>query len=168
MLPASSTAEAARMVGERVAAGDNSWAAIAPASSAPAHNLVVLADGIADHESNQTRFVVVGNQTFPARSGHDRTAIVVYQRADDPGSLISILQVFAARWSVYDRSERAEAQTFLNELFTCYGTDRQAVATCEEPQAAAKIILWWSFKTSPRSNASRPRRRARAGWLPLA
>lgn len=27
------------------------------------------------------------------------------------------LQVFAARWSVYDRSERAEAQTFLNELF---------------------------------------------------
>lgn len=29
------------------------------------------------------------------------------------------LQVFAARWSVYDRSERAEAQTFLNDLFAC-------------------------------------------------
>ena len=34
---------------------------------------------------------------MPARSGHDRTAIVVYQRADEPGSLISILQEFAAR-----------------------------------------------------------------------
>ena len=32
-----------------------------------------------------------------ARTGHDRTAMVVYQRADEPGSLISILQEFAAR-----------------------------------------------------------------------
>lgn len=97
VLPASSTAEAARMVGERVAAGDTSWAAIAPATAAPAHGLSVLADKIADHESNQTRFVVVGKGAIPARSGHDRTAIVVYQRADEPGSLISILQEFAAR-----------------------------------------------------------------------
>ena len=97
VLPASSTAEAARMVGERVAAGDHAWAAIAPAATATNHGLAVLADRIADHESNQTRFVVVGKDTFPARSGHDRTAIVVYQRADEPGSLISILQEFAAR-----------------------------------------------------------------------
>ena len=97
VLPASSTAEAARMVGERVAAGDTSWAAIAPAATASAHGLSVLADKIADHESNQTRFVVVGKDAIPARTGHDRTAIVVYQRADEPGSLISILQEFAAR-----------------------------------------------------------------------
>ena len=97
VLPASSTAEAARMVGERVAAGDTSWAAIAPATAASAHGLTVLADKIADHESNQTRFVVVGKDTVPPRTGHDRTALVVYQRADEPGSLISILQEFAAR-----------------------------------------------------------------------
>jgi prephenate dehydratase len=97
VLPASSTAEAARMVGERVAAGDTSWAAIAPASAAKPHGLSILAEQIADHESNQTRFVVVGRDTVPPRSGHDRTAIVVYQRADEPGSLISILQEFAAR-----------------------------------------------------------------------
>lgn len=53
------------------------------------------------------------------------------------------LQVFAARWSVYERSERAEAQTFLNELFACYGTDRQAVATFEEPQAGRFLDLLW-------------------------
>jgi prephenate dehydratase len=97
VLPASSTAEAARMVGERVAAGDSSWAAIAPATTASAHGLAVLAERIADHESNQTRFVLVGKDLVPPRSGHDRTAIVVYQRADEPGSLISILQEFAAR-----------------------------------------------------------------------
>ena len=97
VLPASSTAEAARMVGQRIASGDSSWAAIAPASNASTHGLAVLADQIADHESNQTRFVIVGKDTVPPRSGHDRTAIVVYQRADEPGSLISILQEFAAR-----------------------------------------------------------------------
>ena len=53
------------------------------------------------------------------------------------------LQVFAARWSVYDRSERAEAQTFLNELLACYGTDRQQVATFEEPQAGRFLDLLW-------------------------
>jgi len=97
VLPASSTVEAARMVGERVAAGDTSWAAIAPAHAAREHGLAVLTEQIADHESNQTRFVVVGRDSIPRRSGHDRTAIVVYQRADEPGSLISILQEFAAR-----------------------------------------------------------------------
>jgi hypothetical protein len=30
----------------------------------------------------------------------------------------------AARWSVYDGSERGEAQTFLNKLFEYYGTER--------------------------------------------
>ena len=97
MQAATSTAESARVVGGRVAAGDTSWAAVGPASTATSNGLAVLAPNIADHESNQTRFVVVGKDTVPRRSGHDRTAVVVYQRADEPGSLISILQEFAAR-----------------------------------------------------------------------
>ena len=39
----------------------------------------------------------VAKHGIPPRTGHDRTALVVYQRADEPGSLISILQEFAAR-----------------------------------------------------------------------
>ena len=42
------------------------------------------------------------------------------------------LTAFAARWSVYEGTERAEAQTFLNQLFDCYGTDRGEVARFEE------------------------------------
>jgi hypothetical protein len=53
------------------------------------------------------------------------------------------LTAFAARWSVYDRSERAEAQTFLNELFECYGTRRSDVATFEEPQSGRFLDLIW-------------------------
>jgi prephenate dehydratase len=91
---ANSTAEAARMVAED-ATGFS--AAIAPANAARIYGLEVLKHDIADHDSNQTRFVLVGRDRVPARTGHDKTSIVVFQRADEPGSLISILQEFAAR-----------------------------------------------------------------------
>ena len=51
---------------------------------------------------------------------------------------------FARRWSLYDGSERAEAQTFLNELFACFGTDRVAAgARFEEPQQGKFLDLIW-------------------------
>ena len=53
------------------------------------------------------------------------------------------LSVFAARWSVHDGSERGEAQTFLNELFDCYGTSRPEVATFEQAQQGRFLDLVW-------------------------
>lgn len=94
---ANSTAEAAREVGEKVKTGETGVAAIAPRVAAGLYGLSVLASDIADHAGNQTRFIVVGKGVVPAATGHDRTGIVVFQRADEPGSLISILQEFAAR-----------------------------------------------------------------------
>jgi prephenate dehydratase len=91
---AHSTAEAARMVATEAGAGA---AAVAPRTSAELYGLEILATDIADHPGNQTRFVLVARQGVPAPTGHDRTAMVVFQRADEPGSLISILQEFAAR-----------------------------------------------------------------------
>ncbi len=91
---ANSTAEAARMVAEELGPGT---AAVAPRSSAELYGLEILAADIADHPGNQTRFVVVAKSGVPAPTGHDCTALVIYQRADEPGSLISILQEFAAR-----------------------------------------------------------------------
>jgi prephenate dehydratase len=91
---ANSTAEAARIVSEEAGGGS---AAIAPRIAGDVYGLAVLADDIADHPGNQTRFVLVSRDGVPARTGHDRTGLVIYQRADEPGSLISILQEFAAR-----------------------------------------------------------------------
>ncbi len=91
---ANSTAEAARLVGTEKLSGT---AAIAPSNAAPLYGLDVIASNIEDHAGNQTRFVVIGATGVPAPTGHDVTGIVVYQRADEPGSLISILQEFAAR-----------------------------------------------------------------------
>ncbi|MEP7113224.1 MAG: prephenate dehydratase, partial [Ilumatobacteraceae bacterium] len=89
---ANSTAEAARTVSEEAGPGS---AAIAPRIAGDLYGLAVLAEDIADHPGNQTRFVLVARSGVPPRTGHDRTGLVIYQRADEPGSLISILQEFA-------------------------------------------------------------------------
>jgi prephenate dehydratase len=91
---ANSTAEAAQLVAANTS---EKFAAIAPRNAAKVYGLEVIATDIADHQGNQTRFVLVGKNTVPQATGHDKTAIVVFQRADEPGSLISILQEFAAR-----------------------------------------------------------------------
>ncbi len=91
---ANSTAEAARMAAEE---GAHGVAAIAPANAAALYGLEVLQRNIADHDGNQTRFVLVGKDRIPSRTGNDKTGVVVFQRADEPGSLIGILQEFAAR-----------------------------------------------------------------------
>jgi prephenate dehydratase len=95
-MQATSTAEAARLLAET---GLRDAAAIAPELAAKLYGLDVLVPAIEDHEGNQTRFVLVGRQDagIPAPTGHDKTTVVVYQRANAPGSLISILQEFAAR-----------------------------------------------------------------------
>ena len=91
---ANSTAEAARLVGERRAPDE---AAIGTALAAKLYDLDVLVTDVEDHPGNETRFLVVTRDTIPAPTGHDKTTIVCFQHADRPGSLLSILQEFAAR-----------------------------------------------------------------------
>lgn len=56
-----------------------------------------------------------------------------------------VLRALAARWRGYSGSERGEAQTFLNELFECYGTNRvTAGARFEDAHASVGIMdLYW-------------------------
>ena len=89
-----STADAARMIAE---SPDRRTAAIAPGRAAEVYGLDVLAADIEDHPENQTRFVLMAADGIPAPTGHDKTSLVVFQRADRPGSLLGILQEFAAR-----------------------------------------------------------------------
>jgi prephenate dehydratase len=88
-----STSDAAREVSR---SKRTDLAAICNALAAEIYGLDVLASEIEDHPENQTRFVLVG-RGVPAPTGHDKTSIVCFQRADRPGSLLSILQEFAAR-----------------------------------------------------------------------
>lgn len=94
IVPANSTADAARRVSE---SDDPHVAALAPRVAAEVYGLEIAESDVADHAGNQTRFVMVAKSGVAAPTGHDRTALVVYQRTDQPGSLIAILQEFAAR-----------------------------------------------------------------------
>ena len=93
-LAANSTADAARVLGE---SDDRAAAAIAPRLAAERYGLSILAEDVEDHPENQTRFVAVARGQVPKPSGHDKTSIVCFQRADHPGSLHGILGQFAAR-----------------------------------------------------------------------
>ena len=96
------TADAARALDRRGRAARcrgrsaRDQAAIGNALAAELYGLEVLATRDRGPPENQTRFVLVG-QGIPAPTGHDKTTIVCFQREDRPGSLLAILQEFAAR-----------------------------------------------------------------------
>ncbi len=93
-----STADAARIIGERVKAGEACRdAAVGPALSGALYGLELAATDIEDHPDNSTRFVLVRPGVIPSPTGHDKTSIVCFQRADVPGSLHGILGQFTAR-----------------------------------------------------------------------
>jgi prephenate dehydratase len=93
LVVSNSTAEAASQV---AASTRSDLASIGTMYGAELAGLEVLASEIEDHPENETRFVLVGHG-IPASTGHDKTSIMCFQREDRPGSLLSILQEFAAR-----------------------------------------------------------------------
>ena len=128
---ANSTADAARHVSRE---NDGRTAAIAPARAAEVYGLDTLAAGIEDHSSNQTRFVLVARDGIPAPTGHDKTSLVVFQRADRPGTLLGMLQEFAARSINLTRLESRPTKQGLGEycfLMDCEGhVSDELVADC--------------------------------------
>lgn len=121
-----STADAARELAE---SGRTDTAAIAPARSAEVYGLDVIATHIEDHPENQTRFVLVGRDGITPPSGHDKTSILIYQRADAPGSLVGILQEFAARSINLTRLESRPTRKGLGDY--CFLADCEGHITDE-------------------------------------
>lgn len=116
-----STADAARIVAE---GSDPTVAAIAPPLAAKLYGLDVLAHAIEDHSENRTRFVLLTKANIPSPTGHDRTAIVCFQRANRPGSLLEILAHFAARNIDLTRLESRPTKQALGEycfIIECEG-----------------------------------------------
>jgi prephenate dehydratase len=98
VLATNSTAEAARLVGQRdPSMSVRPTAAIAPRLAATLYGLDLLVEDVEDHSDNQTRFVALARAGIPAPTGHDRTSIACFQNADHPGSLHGILGQFSAR-----------------------------------------------------------------------
>jgi len=165
LLAANSTADAAQQVAE---APRNDHASIGTARGAELFGLVVLASEIEDHPENETRFVVVG-RGVPAPTGHDKTSIVCFQREDRPGSLLAILQEFAARAINLTKLESRPTKRGLGQY--CFFIDieghisDEVVADCLRHLLAnqAEVKFLGSY---PVAGAAAPERRrvATAAW----
>ena len=114
---ANSTAEAALQVARAKRKG---MASIGTPQGAKHASLRIIAREIEDHPENLTRFVIVGHG-IPPSSGHDRTTIVCFQRQDKPGSLLAILQEFAARAINLTKLESRPAKRSLGDY--CFFID---------------------------------------------
>jgi prephenate dehydratase len=161
---ANSTAEAAQEVARSRKSG---LAAIANPSALARYGLDVLATEIEDHPS-ETRFVVVGHG-IPARTGHDKTSVVCFQRDDHPGSLLAILQEFAARAINLTKLESRPTKQGLGEY--CFFIDFEGhvgdelVADCLREIAAkqAEVKFLGSYPVAGQESHAR-RRAATKAW----
>jgi prephenate dehydratase len=91
----SSTAEAARLVGE----SSEPWAAIGARAAAELYNCEVLREGIEDEANNVTRFVWIAPAGTKPVSGESwKTSLVFSELGEDhPGALVEALQEFSSR-----------------------------------------------------------------------
>jgi prephenate dehydratase len=91
-----STAEGARLV-KKLGPG-HGMAAIGTAYAAQLNGLDLLEEEIQDHNNNYTRFVLVGQQPVQmAKTGDNKTSILVTLPEDFPGALHQVLSAFAWR-----------------------------------------------------------------------
>ncbi len=162
---ANSTAEAARLVGQQA---DPRIAAIGTALAAQVYDLEIAATDVEDHPENQTRFVVVAKEGLPPPTGHDKTSIVVYQRTDRPGSLLSILQEFAARAINLNKLESRPTKQGLGDY--CFiidlegHVDDELVADCLRDLKSKGDVKFLGSYPAAGSGGETMRRDAEAAW----
>jgi len=95
VVPALSTAEAAKTLADGTATHD---AAIAAPIAADRYRLEVLATDVEDNPDAVTRFVLVARPGQPPLpSGHDKTTLVAFISDDHAGALLEVLTEFAVR-----------------------------------------------------------------------
>lgn len=121
-IPGSSTAAAALGLLED---GVHYDAAIcAPIVAEEQSDLAVLAENIGDNPGAVTRFVLVGRPgELPARTGADKTTVVVPLPEDRPGALMEILDQFATRGVNLSRIESRPTGQYLGHYFFSIDAD---------------------------------------------
>lgn len=166
---ANSTADAVVRVARSRRAG---LAAVGTRHAAEIHGLEVLAEEIEDHPENQTRFVLVGHGV-PAPTGHDKTSIVCFQRQDRPGSLLSILQEFAARSVNLTKLESRPTKKQLGDY--CFFIDLEGHVTDEVVADALRnlkakhdVKFLGSYPAGESTGAGERRRAASKAWREAA
>jgi prephenate dehydratase len=98
---------------------ESNSAAIGTPRAADLYPVQILARNIQDKQINETRFLIVA-QERAAPTGSDKTSICFAVRLNQPGSLITVLQEFAARGINLAKLESRPARERLGQyIFLC-------------------------------------------------
>lgn len=108
-----STAEACRELASKREPG---WGAIGPAIAGELYELETARQQLENEPGPMTRFVLL-RTTCPPASGRDRSAFVLRPPQDEPGSLVRLLQEFAARGINLTAIKSRPTQEGLGEYF---------------------------------------------------
>lgn len=97
-------------------------AAVCAPVAAEQSGLRVLADDIGDIKRAMTRFVLVARPTaIAAPTGADKTTLVLYQRSDQAGALLRLLEQFASRGINMTRLESRPTKHSMGDY--CFSVD---------------------------------------------
>ncbi|MFC7463194.1 prephenate dehydratase [Brachybacterium sp. GCM10030252] len=111
---ASSTAAAAQDLAALSAEDARGRAAVCSPLAAKHFGLEILAEGIEDYEGAQTRFVLVTREgRIPARTGADKTSLVLHLPHNRSGALLETLEMFSANGVNLSRIESRPIGDFL-------------------------------------------------------
>lgn len=160
-VPATSTAASA----VDLAAGAHAWHPASAYQAAVCHEMIardlgleILAADIGDHRDAVTRFVLVTRPgPVPARTGADKTTVVLFQRIDYPGGLLGLLEQFAVRGINLTRLESRPTGESLGQY--CFSVDleghlhdtRVAEALMGLHRVCARVLYLGSY---PRADAT--------------
>jgi prephenate dehydratase len=166
VIAANSTSDAARQVSKTTS---THTAAVGTKLSAEIYGLQVLQEDIADHEGNQTRFVLVAKNGIPAPTGHDKTSIVVFQHDNKPGNLHAYLGQFSARNINLTKLESRPTKRALGDY--CFvidlegHIDSEVIADClRDLHVQAGSVKFLGSYPAAGAHGQRRRRDAVAAW----